>query len=65
MGTAYSEKQTVEVEVEKKSWTSEELNAMTVDQIDGLAKYMKYEITGSNKSEKIASFIEKQTAAQA
>lgn len=38
---------------------------MTVDQIDGLAKYMKYEITGSNKSEKIASFIEKQTAAQA
>ena len=63
--TAYSEKQTVEVEVEKKSWTSEELNGMTVDQIDGLAKYMKYEITGSNKSEKIASFIEKQTAAQA
>lgn len=38
--TAYSEKQTVEVEVEKKSWTSEELNAMTVDQIDGLAKYI-------------------------
>lgn len=53
------------VEVEKTSWTEEELNAMTVAQIEGLAAYMKYEISGSTKDEKIASFIEAQTAAQA
>lgn len=53
------------IEVEKTSWTEEELNKMTVEQIGGLAAYMKYEITGTNKSEKIASFIEKQAAAQA
>lgn len=52
------------IEVEKTSWTEEELNKMTVEQIEGLAAYMKYEIAGSNKAEKIASFIEKQAAAQ-
>lgn len=53
------------VEVEKTSWTEAELNKMTVEQIEGLAAYMKYEIAGSNKAEKVASFIEKQAAAQA
>lgn len=53
------------IEVEKTSWTEAELNKMTVEQIEGLAAYMKYEITGSNKAEKVASFIEKQAAAQA
>ena len=53
------------IEVEKTSWTEAELNKMTVEQIEGLAAYRKYEITGSNKAEKVASFIEKQAAAQA
>lgn len=53
------------IEVEKTSWTEAELKKMTVEQIEGLAAYMKYEIAGSNKDEKIASFIEKQAAAQA
>lgn len=53
------------IEVEKTSWTEAELNKMTVEQIEGLAAYMKYEIAGSNKAEKVASFIEKQAAAQA
>lgn len=34
-----SEGKTVEVEVEKTSWTEEELNALTVEKIEGLAAY--------------------------
>ncbi len=49
--------------VEKTVWTDEELNSMTVTQIEGLAAYKGYTLTGSNKAEKIASFIEAQTAA--
>lgn len=49
--------------VEKTSWAENELNNMTVTQIEGLAAYMKYELTGSNKTEKIASFIAAQAAA--
>lgn len=60
-----SEGKTVEVEVEKTSWTEEELNALTVEKIEGLAAYKGYTLSGSNKAEKIASFIEAQTAAQA
>lgn len=60
-----SEGKTVEVEVEKTSWTKEELNALTVEKIEGLAAYKGYTLSGSNKAEKIASFLEAQTAAQA
>lgn len=60
-----SEEKTVEVEVEKTSWTEEELNALTVEKIEGLAAYKGYTLSGSNKAEKIASFLEAQTAAQA
>lgn len=59
------EGKTVEVEVEKTSWTEEELNALTVEKIEGLAAYKGYTLSGSNKAEKIASFLEAQTAAQA
>lgn len=62
-GAAEAEK--VEVEVEKESWTEEELSAMTVDQIEGLAAYKKYTISGSNKSEKVTSFLAAQEAAKA
>lgn len=50
------------VEVEKTVWTEEELTNMTVAQIEGLAAYMKYTIEGSNKTEKIASFLAAQAA---
>ncbi len=49
--------------VEKTKWTESELNALTVAQIEGLAAYKGYTLTGSNKSEKIASFLAAQTAA--
>ncbi|MBD5504092.1 MAG: phage major capsid protein [Lachnospiraceae bacterium] len=58
-----AEPEIVEKVVEKKVWTEKELNNMTVDQIEGLAAYMKYTINGGNKSEKIASFLAAQTAA--
>lgn len=51
------------VEIEKQTWAESELSNMTVDQIEGLAAYKKYTLTGSNKAEKIASFLEAQTAA--
>lgn len=61
---AYSaQPEIVEKEVEKTTWTESELNSMTVPQIEGLAAYMKYTIEGSNKPEKIASFLAAQTAA--
>ena len=49
--------------VEKTEWTETELNAMTVAQIEGLAAYKGYTLTGSNKAEKITSFLAAQTAA--
>lgn len=49
--------------VEKTEWTERELNAMTVTQIEGLAAYKGYTLTGSNKAEKITSFLAAQTAA--
>ncbi|MCM1217227.1 MAG: phage major capsid protein [Lachnospiraceae bacterium] len=52
-----------EKEVEKTAWTESELNKMTVEQIEGLAAYKKYTLTGSNKAEKIASFLAAQAAA--
>lgn len=55
--------ETIEKEVEKKTWTESELNNMTVPQIEGLAAYMKYSIEGSNKADKIESFLAAQTAA--
>lgn len=45
------------------TFTEEELNALTVAQIEGLAAYKGYTLTGSNKVEKIASFLAEQTAA--
>ncbi len=61
---AYSaEVEIIEKEVEKHAWTESELNAMTVDQIEGLAAYKKYTLTGSTKAEKIASFLSAQEAA--
>lgn len=57
------EPEIVEKEVEKKTWMESELNGMTVAQIEGLAAYMKYTVEGSNKPEKIASFLAAQTAA--
>lgn len=60
-----SEGETVEVEVEKTSWTEEELKALTVEKIEGLAAYKGYTLSGSNKEQKIASFLTAQTAAQA
>lgn len=69
--TVYSAEQVVEGVVtdnasqivEKTVWTESELENMTVAQIEGLAAYMKYTISGSNKSEKIASFLTAQEAA--
>lgn len=49
--------------VEKTEWTESELSAMTVTQIEGLAAYKGYTLTGSNKAEKITSFLAAQTAA--
>lgn len=49
--------------IEKTYWTESELNGMTVPQIEGLAAYMRYTIEGSNKAEKITSFLATQTAA--
>lgn len=49
--------------VEKTQWTESELNAITVAQIEGLAAYKGYTLAGSNKAEKIASFITAQEAA--
>ncbi len=49
--------------IEKTQWTESELNSMTVAQIEGLAAYKGYTLTGSNKAEKIASFLAAQTAA--
>lgn len=49
-------------EVEKSTWTEDELNGMTVAKIEGLAAYKEYTLTGSNKAEKIASFLAAQAA---
>lgn len=51
------------VEVEKETYTESELNALTVEKIEGLAAYKGYTLSGSNKAEKIASFIAAQDAA--
>lgn len=53
------------VEVEKTTWTEEELNAMTVEKIKGLAAYKGYAITKTAKAEVIAEFLAAQTAATA
>lgn len=50
---------------EKTEWTAEELDKMTVAQIEGLAAYKGYTLSGSNKGEKIASFVAQQEAAKA
>lgn len=50
--------------VEKSTWTEEDLNQKTVQQIEGLAAYMGYTLTGSSKADKIASFLGQQEAAQ-
>lgn len=56
----YSAEQEV---IEKTQWTENELSNMTVKQIEGLAAYKGYTLTGDNKEEKIASFLAAQTAA--
>lgn len=55
---------TKEVVVEKTAWTEEELNALTVDKIKGLAAYKGYEITKTVKAEVIAEFLAAQEAAK-
>lgn len=47
----------------EQTYTEEELNALTVAQIEIIAKAKGYTLTGNNKAEKIASFIAAQTAA--
>lgn len=47
----------------QQTYTEEELNALTVKQIETIAKAKGYTLTGSDKAEKIASFIEAQMAA--
>lgn len=47
----------------QETYTETELNALTVAQIETIAKAKGYTLTGSNKAEKIASFIAAQTAA--
>ena len=46
----------------EETYTEEELNALTVAQIETIAKAKGYTLTGSNKAEKIASVIAAQTA---
>ena len=61
---AYTAKpEIVEKEVEKKTWTQEELNGLTVAKIEGLAAYKGYTLTGSDKREKITSFLAAQSEA--
>lgn len=55
---------TKEVVDEKTAWTEEELNALTVDKIKGLAAYKGYEITKTVKAEVIAEFLAAQEAAE-
>ena len=52
-------------EVEKSTWTEDELNAMTIDQIKGLAAYKGYAITKTVKADIITEFLAAQEAAQA
>jgi len=47
----------------QKTYTEEELNALTVAQIETIAKAKGYALTGSDKAAKIASFLAAQTAA--
>ncbi len=47
----------------KETYTEAELNALTVSQIETIAKAKGYTLTGSTKAEKIASFLAAQTAA--
>lgn len=47
----------------EETYTEEELNALTVAQIETIAKAKGYTLTGSSKAEKIASFLAAQTAA--
>ena len=49
----------------EETYTEEELNALTVAQIETIAKAKGYTLTGSNKAEKIASFLAAQAAAAA
>lgn len=53
-----------EIEEEyQQTYTEEELNALTIPQIETIAVAKGYTLTGTTKAEKIASFLEKQTAA--
>ena len=51
------------VEVEKTTYTEEELHALTVEKIKGLAVYKGYTITATTKAEIIAEFLTAQEAA--
>lgn len=55
--------ETTTVTVEKTSWTQEELEALTVGKIEGLAAYKGYTLTGENKADKITSFLALQAEA--
>ncbi len=47
----------------EETYTEEELNALTVAQIETIAKAKGYVLTGSDKAAKIASFLAAQTEA--
>lgn len=47
----------------QQTYTEEELNALTIAQIETIAKAKGYTLTGSSKADKIASFLAAQTAA--
>ncbi|WP_289285705.1 hypothetical protein [Parablautia intestinalis] len=47
----------------QQTYTEEELNALTVAQIETIAKAKGYTLTGTDKASKIASFMTAQTAA--
>ena len=48
----------------QQTYTEEELNALTIAQIDIIAKAKGYTLTGSTKTEKITSFLAVQQEAQ-
>lgn len=47
----------------QETYTEEELNALTITQIETIAKVKGYTLTGSTKADKITSFLAAQTAA--
>lgn len=62
IGTISNSSDIATVTPEEKVYTEEELNAMTVEKIKGLAAFRGYTITGSTKAEIIQEFLTQQEA---